>query len=318
MSIAGKTKKAGKPGATRATRRRKESTSGKPKRAAKAGDKKFFDRRRRREKEAAGAETGAGAFNKTTSQIPHEEHAISMRAETQLIGTPSALTKAQQTKGQREETARNREFSNAHFFFKANGDLDELLRRAKKGDIDAARKLRGCLTHNIELFLAFCAAKPKTAKQSVVLGESWPLLHTDLKANKQRILKLPSDHILRALGVVSNVRTYDSTALLTSIAHWLYRTMEFYRRGSQELGPTYEAFRRLKPFSPRNCRDWWKAANLLFEEHWGKEFQDDRDFRNWNTGSYDHENGRPVRWSKRDAIRKALQQAFESLANSLG
>ena len=74
-----------------------------------------------------------------------------------------------------EEIERNKNTSNDSLYFAANAKLRELLRRAKTGDVDAARMLLGCLTYNVDEFQKLCSSTIKIAKRIVVIGESWPL-----------------------------------------------------------------------------------------------------------------------------------------------
>ena len=140
---------------------------------------------------------------------------------------------------EQEEIERNKESTSASFYFGANAKLGELFGRAKSGDVDAARMLLGCLTHNVGEFEKFCSSKIGIAKRIVVVGESWPLLHTDLKA-KDGALTIPSNHILRRLGVVRGGRGYNLDNPGTAVAAKLYYQMEFYRHTAwQQLWDSY-------------------------------------------------------------------------------
>jgi hypothetical protein len=303
--------------------------------------------RRQREKTGAGPETGAGVSNIPVSQIFHKKALVS-RADWL-----KAMKRAS-----REETELNKESPNSSFFFGANAKLGELFRRAKKGDADAARLLLGFLIYNVGEFEKFCSSKIRIAKHIVVVGESWPLLHTDLKANKDGALTIPLDHVLRKLGVVRGKRRYNlDTAIGTSIAATLYNQMEFYRhtappesasllvtlvereadaagmhlmrfyrhtarqgywdKSQMALKAAIDRIIQLEPLSPSNYPAWWKAAELLFIWQWSKEFQDHRNFENWNTKGYSELEPHLVRSAKRRDIKRAIKQGFESLANSL-
>jgi hypothetical protein len=207
----------------------------------------------------------------------------------------------------------------------ANAKLGNLFRRAKNGDVDAARMLLGCLSYNVGEFGKFCSCTIRIAKAIVVIGESWPLLHTDLKAN-DGALTIPSNHVLRKLGVVRGGRGYNLATKGTAVAATLYNHMEFYRHtlrqqlwGASErhLEKVYDRIRQLEPLSPLNFSAWWKAAEPLFILQWGKEFQDDPDFKKWNTAAYKDLASHLARGAKRRDIKKAVKQGFMSLANSV-
>jgi hypothetical protein len=142
----------------------------------------------------------------------------------------SELSEETMKRLEREETERNKDWSNAMFFLGANAKLAELFRRAKKGDTDAAQMLLGCLTYNVGEFEKFCSSHPRIANTIVVVGASWPLLHTSMKANKDGALTIPPDHVLRKLGVVRGKRRFNTaTSVGTAVAKELYDQMEFYR-----------------------------------------------------------------------------------------
>jgi hypothetical protein len=239
---------------------------------AKSGRKKQSNlgRRQRRKKEWRRAEMGGGV-----SKYPPP------------ADFPSKITEEEKQRLEREDAERNKESSNASFYFGANAKLRELFRRAKTGDVDAARMLLSCLNYNVGELEKFCSSKTRIAKRMVVIGESWPLLHTGLRPNKDGALTIPPDHFLRKLGVVRGKRRYNTG----SIAITLYKQIEFYRHTARQtlwdesekhLEKIYERVRKLKPFSPSNYHVWWKAAEPLFIWQWGEEFQDHRDFEVWN------------------------------------
>ena len=226
----------------------------------------------------------------------------------------------------REETERNKNSSNPSFYFAANTKLRELFRRATKGDVDAARTLLLCLTYNVGEFAKFCSSKTSIAKQLVVIGESWPLLHTDLKANEDGALSIPPDHFLRKLGVVRGKRRYNTATTGTATAATLYKQMEHYRhtgpmeiwyKDEEHLKKVCDRVRQLKPLAPSNFQQWWKATEPLFIWQWGKDFQDHPEFRNWNDAAYKDLAPHVARSAKRRDIKRAVEQGFMSLANSV-
>jgi hypothetical protein len=296
-------------------------TRKRPKRAAKSGKKKQSNlgQRQRRKKEGRRAETGGGV-----SKCPTP------------TDFPSEITEAEKQRLEREDAERNKESPNAGFYFGANAKLRELFRRAKTGDADAARMLLGCLTYNVDEFQKLCSSTIKIAKKIVVVGDSWPLLHTDLKANKDGAPTIPPGHFLRKLGLVRGKRRYNTASKGTGIAFVLYNQMEHYRHTPRQtlrdkremnLDAAIDRVRQLKPLSPSNYSDWWKAATPLFIWQWGEEFQDHPDFENWNAGAYSKRNlerlaeksGRKqsARSAKRRDVKRAVEQGFMSLANSL-
>jgi hypothetical protein len=264
-------------------------------------------------KEGREAEMPASVSNIRVSQSVHPKAAIISRAE--WLKTVKLA--------EREQTERHKDASNASFYFRANSQLHELFSRARSGDLDAARMLLSCLNYNVGELQKFCASKTRIAKRMVVIGESWPLLHTGLRPNKDGALTIPPDHFLRKLGVVRGKRRYNTA----SIAITLYQQIEFYRHTSRQtlwdesekhLEKLYERVRKLKPFSPSNYHLWWKAAEPLFIWQWGEEFQDHRDFEKWNDhAGYQGLWPNDVRSAKRRDIKKAVKQGFMSLANSL-
>jgi hypothetical protein len=273
------------------------------------------------------AETGVGVSNIHVSQISHKKALVSRADWLKTM--------------KREETELNRESPNSSFFFGVNAKLGELFRRAKKGDVDAARMLLGCLTYNVGEFEKFCSSKTRIAKHIVVVGESWPLLHTGLKANKDGALTIPPQHVLRKLGVVRGKRRYATTSPGTAVAATLYKQMEFYRHTQRQqlwdklsenvktgaatvsgmsekhLAKVIDCIRHLELLSPSNYSAWWTAAEPLFIWQWGKEFQDDPWFENCNVTAYRNVEPHVARSAKRRDIKKAIKQGFESLANSL-
>ncbi len=314
--------------AARATRSgRNRSTSKEPKRTAKGGPKKqsISGQQQRREKEPVGAETGARVSQYPVSQIFH----------------PTEISEAMK-RAEWKETERNKELSNSSFYFGANAKLGELFRRAKKGDVDAAGMLLGCLTYNVGEFEKFCSSKTRIAKHIVVVGESWPLLHTDLEPNKDGALTIPLHHVLRKLGVVRGKRRYNTTASVgTRVAATLYKQMEFYRHtvrqqlwdklsenvkagaatvsgmSEKHLEKIIDRIRQLELLSPSNYSAWWTAAEPLFIWQWGKEFQDDPCFENCNVTAYRNVEPHVARSAKRHDLKRAIKQGFKSLANSL-
>jgi hypothetical protein len=109
---------------------------------------------------------------------------------------------------EQEEIERNKESTSASFYFGANAKLGELFGRAKSGDVDAARMLLGCLTHNVGEFEKFCSSKIGIAKRIVVVGESWPLLHTDLKAKDGNGAKSFKTIHTSKSGILLLIKTY--------------------------------------------------------------------------------------------------------------
>jgi hypothetical protein len=324
-------KKTSKPDSLRATRSgRNRATSKEPTRTAKGERKKqsISGQRQPREKEPVGAESGRGASE------------YSPPADFPSNKWQSEISEEEMNRALREETERNRESSNASFYFGANAKLGELFRRAKKGDVDAARMLLGCLTYNVGEFERFCSSEITMAERIVVVGESWPLLHTALEPNKDGALTIPPHHVLRKLGVVRGKRRYNTkTSVGTRVAATLYNQMEFYRHmqrqqlwdklsenvetgavtgsgmSEKHLGKVIDRIRQLELLSPSNYFAWWAAAEALFIWQWGKEFQDDPCFENWNAAAYRQLHG--ARNLKRRDIKKAIKQGFKSLANSL-
>jgi hypothetical protein len=240
----------------------------------------------------------------------------------------------------------------------ANAKLAELFRRAKKGDTDAARMLLGCLTYNVGEFEKFCSNHPRIANTIVVVGDSWPLLHTSMKANKDGALTIPPDHVLRKLGLVRGKRRFNTaTSVGTAVAKELYDQMEFCRhtappestalrltlvepeadaagmhlikanphtarqhcwdKSEMALEAAIDRVSQLEPLSPGNYSQWWKAAEFFFLWQWGEEFQDDQDFEKWNVAAYEVMTPHAARSAKRRDIKKAVEQGFMSLANSL-
>ena len=225
-----------------------------------------------------------------------------------------------------KEIERNKNMPNTSLYFGANAKLRELFRRTKTGDVKAARMLLGCLTYNVNEFQKLCSSTIKIAKRIVVVGESWPLLHTDLKASKDGALTIPPDHFLRKLGVVRGKRRYNTASEGTGIAFALYNQMEHYRhtlrqtlrdKREMELDAAIDRVRQLKPLSPANYQHWWKAAEPLFIWNWDKEFQDHPRFKKWNNAAYKDLAPHVARSEKRRDIKRAVKQGFMSLANSL-
>jgi hypothetical protein len=294
----------------------KQGTEQKDKRGRKK--QSIFGQQRKRNKQGAGqAKTGAVVPNISASQIFHKKSAIISHAD---------WSKAKK-RLLREEEERNRDSSNPSFYFGANAKLGELFRRAKNGDVDAARMLLLCLTYNVGEFEKFCSSKTRIAKRIVVVGEPWPLLHTDLKANKDGALTIPPHHVLRKLGVVRGKRRYNiTTSVGTAVAATLYNQMEFYRHTLRQtlldkreiaLDAAIDRIRRLKPLSPSNYGAWWKAAEPLFIRQWGKEFQDDPYFKKWRTAAYKGLEPHVAGSAKRRDIKRAIKEGFQSLANTL-
>jgi hypothetical protein len=253
--------------------------------------------------------------------------AITAKATALIMKTPQRLydSRAARKAAEKAQIEREKELSNGRLFLAANEKLGALFRRAKQGDSNAGRMFLGCLIDNIEQFKKFCVAKRKVAKLMVVLDEPWPLLHTDLKVRKG-YLTLPADHSLRKLGIVRKGRSYNEETTETRVALTLYRQMEFYRKllpltvwskDEAKMHECYNVIRRLKRLSPRNYKKWWKAAEPLFDEQWGKQFQDHSDFCDWNAKAYKDLKPHVTRSAKRRDIKKAIKQAFKSLANAL-
>jgi hypothetical protein len=275
-----------------------------------------------------------------------------------LADFPSEITVEEGKHLEQEDAKRNDESSNASFYFGANAKLLELFRRAKTGDVDAARMLLGCLTYNVNEFQKLCSSTTKVAKKIVVTDESWPLLHTDLKGNKDGALTIPPDHFLRKLGVIRGKRRYNAETLGTAVAKELYDQMEFYRhtappestalrltlvepeadaagmhlikanphtarqhcwdKSEMALEAAIDRVSQLEPLSPGNYSQWWKAAEFFFLFQWGEEFQDNQDFKKWNVAAYEGMTPHEARSRKRSDIKRAIKQGFKSLANSLG
>jgi len=266
-------------------------------------------------------EMPASASGIRVSQSPRPKAAIISRAD--WLKT--------MRRAERKQTERNKDLSNASFFLGANSQLNELFTRAKTGNVDAARMLLGCLIYNVSELEKFCSSKTRIAKQMVVIGEPWPLLHSSLKPNKDGALTIPSDHFLRKIGVVRGKRRYDTESVGTATAFNLYKQMEFYRhtgamtywyKDEKDFKKVYDRIRKLKPLSPSNYLVWWKAAKPLFIKQWGDEFQDHSDFAGWNAAAYrklmrDSHRSVTPRSAKRSNIRNAIKQGFMSLANSL-
>jgi hypothetical protein len=282
------------------------------KRTAKSGKKKQSNLRQRQQRRKEGGRAGIAAG---ASKYP-------LPADF-----PSEISEEDKKRLEQEEVERNKESSNASFYLAANAKLGKLFRRAKNGDVDAARMLLLCLTYNVGEFEKFCSSKTRIAKRIVVVGEPWPLLHTDLKANKDGALTIPPHHVLRKLGVVRGKRRYNiTTSVGTAVAATLYNQMEFYRHTLRQtlldkreiaLDAAIDRIRRLKPLSPSNYGAWWKAAEPLFIRQWGKEFQDDPYFKKWRTAAYKGLEPHVARSAKRRDIKRAIKEGFQSLANTL-
>jgi hypothetical protein len=271
-----------------------------------------------KKKEGGGREMPASLSTIRVSQTVRPKAAIITRADWSMT----------MKRAERKEAERNKDLPNASFYFRANSQLSELFSRARKGDIDAAKMLLGCLSHNVGELEKFCSSKSRIAKRIVVIGEPWPLLHTGLKP-KDGALTISPDHFLRKLGVVRGTRRYNIESKGTKIAITLYEQMEFYRHtvrqtfwdeSEKHLEKIYDHIRKLKPLSPSNYSVWWKAAEPLFLWQWGDEFQDHRDFKRWNDAAYKGKLGEmphSPRGRKRRDIKRAVKQGFMSLANSL-
>lgn len=218
-------------------------------------------------------------------------------------------------------------------FLRANGRLRDLFQLAKKGDREAARYLLSVLTDNVEFFLNLCSKNPKLAREIRFPGAPWPMLHTQLEVNREGYLTVPGNHVLRKLGIIRKGRTFSEEALGTRVAKQLYREMDFYRGIAPQNANGYiytardathaeqiKRIRGLKPLDSSNYVDWWKAAEPLFLQRWGGEFQDHAVFKNWNSAAYEVGRLRPhetARSAKRRDIKRALKQGFKSLAISL-
>jgi hypothetical protein len=296
-----------------------KATSEKAKRATRGEQKKqsIFASGRNALKRVRGREETAAAISDVRlSQTVRPKAAIISHADWL-----EAMRRAE-----RKEIERNKDLPNASFYLRANSQLGELFRRATKGDIDAARTLLRCLRYNVGELEKFCSSKLGIAKQMVVIGESWPLLHTSLKPNKDGALSIPLDHFLRKLGVVRGKRRYNIGTIGTAIAATLYKQMEYYRHTQRQtlrdkrevdLDAAIDRVRHLKSLSPSNYPVWWEAAEPLFVWQWGKEFQDHRAFKEWPDAAYKKLAPRVARNEKRRDIKRAVKQGFMSLANSV-
>jgi hypothetical protein len=74
--------------------------------------------------------------------------------------------------------------------------------------------------------------------------------------------------------------------------------------------------RALKTLSRRNYVDWWKAAEPLFLERWGHEFQGHPDFKGWGAARYLSLKPNEAKSAKRRDIKNAVKRGFKSLASS--
>jgi hypothetical protein len=216
-------------------------------------------------------------------------------------------------------------------YLQANGRLHDLFQLTKKGDREAARYLLSLLTNNVERFLNLCSKNRKFAHEIRFPGEPWPLLHTQLKVNEEGYITVPSNHVLRKLGIIRKGRTFSEEAVATRVALQLYREMDFYRCIAPQYGDGWrytardaihadqiKRIRALKPLHPRNFVDWWKAAEPLFLQRWGAEFQDYGVFKNWHSAAYEDKRLRQnetARSAKRRDIKKVVKQGFKSLAS---
>jgi hypothetical protein len=217
-------------------------------------------------------------------------------------------------------------------YLQANGRLDDLFQLAKKGDREAAAYLLSVLADNVERFLNLCSKNPTLAREIRFPGAPWPLLHTQLEVNRASYLTVPSNHVLRKLGIIREGHTYSEEALGTRIAMQLYREMDFYRRIAPQNdesavgclardathGEQIKRIRALKPLPQSNHHvDWWKAAEPLFLKQWGTEFQNHEDFKNWRAAAYKGLKPNEARSKKRRDIKKAVKDGVKSLATSL-
>jgi hypothetical protein len=78
--------------------------------------------------------------------------------------------------------------------------------------------------------------------------------------------------------------------------------------------------RALAPLQPTNWREWWKEAESIFDNRYGPQFQDHLDFKAWRVKAYEGKqtkrgNPRKTAGAKRRDIKKAIRNAFKSLAN---
>jgi hypothetical protein len=273
----------------------------------------------------------AGSVKKKKRRQPEMPLSVSRICGSQTVHPKTAIiTRAEWLEtvkqAERKEAERNKDLPNASFYFRANSQLNELFSRARKGDIEAARTLLGCLRYNVGALEKFCSSKTTIAKRMVIIGEPWPLLHTSLKSNKDGAPTIPLDHFLRKLGVVRGKRRYSIESKGTEIAIILYGQMESYRHSRRQMlwdkreknfEKTYNAIRKLKPLSPWNWDVWWKAADPLFTWQWGEEFQGHTSFKKWHNAGYEGMKAHQARSAKRRDIKKAIKQGFKSLANSL-